>query len=278
MRSPGSTVGRRAVRESPVGLASYVLLGALVVAACGGPGQPGGSEVGTTPDLAGTSWTVTEIAGTTTLEATTPTLEFGADGGLSGTDGCDRYAFRVSLAGGSIDLGEGETTGIGCEPQVMAQADAFHQALAAATTWRVTPDGALEIGEQGALVAVPTPTEPEPVGTAVPSEDALDDTSWVLIDLGGSADLLGTVVTLELGADGSIGGSGGCNTYRGDFAVDGERISIGPLASTKRACPGPAGRIESTYLSALDAVGLWTVDAAGHLVLTGPTPLTFEPG
>ena len=76
----------------------------------------------------------------------------------------------------------------------------------------------------------------------------------------------------------SVGGSGGCNTYRGDFAVDGETISIGPLASTKRGCPGPAGEIETTYLAALDAAGLWAIDAAGHLVLTGPTPLTFEPG
>jgi heat shock protein HslJ len=246
---------------------------AAVLLACG-PTFPDDVPGGT---LAGTSWVVIEIAGTTTIEERRPTLDFGADGRLTGTDGCDRYSLAVRIDGATLELGDGVTSGVGCDARTTAQAEAFWQVLRPATRWARTPEGHLELGERGELVAEAA-APPSPVGSEPVDAEDLTGTTWLLIDLGGSTDLLGTIVTLELGADGTVSGSGGCNEYHGAYAVDGGDLSIGPLASTKRGCPGLVGEVEATYLAALDAVGSWSIDPAGHLVLGGPTTLVFEPG
>ena len=59
--------------------------------------------------------------------------------------------------------------------------------------------------------------------------------------------------------------------------VDGGTIAIGPLASTKMACPPPASDIEAAYLPALDAAGSWEILPSGQLVLRGPQVLTYQP-
>ena len=40
-------------------------------------------------------------------------------------------------------------------------------------------------------------------------------------------------------ADATVSGNAGCNDYTGSYTVDGEKLTIGPLAATKKAC-GPA--------------------------------------
>ena len=78
-------------------------------------------------------------------------------------------------------------------------------------------------------------------------------------------------------AGGTVSGNAGCNTYNGSFTVDGGAIDIGPLATTKMACPPPASDIEAAYLPALDAVGSWEILPSGQLVLRGPQVLTYQP-
>jgi len=52
--------------------------------------------------------------------------------------------------------------------------------------------------------------------------------------------------------DGRISGSGGCNRYSAAVLETGPGgLSIGPAASTKMACPDPAGGFEDRYFSAL---------------------------
>ena len=247
------------------------VLAAIVLAGCGGGGGEGASG-----GLVGTSWVVTELAGTATIERSRPTMAFGEDGRVAGTDGCNRYSMAFRTDGDRIELTDAVGTDAACGPEVMAQADAFAQALAGADRWRQTDTGTLEFG-QGDLVAAPAGAA-GPATPGAPGADELADTSWLLIDLGGSSDLLGTVVTLEVAGDGTLGGSSGCNTYSGPYAITGTDIAVGPLATTRMACPSPAGDIEATFLGALDAAGQWSIDDAGHLVLIGPTPLTFEPG
>jgi heat shock protein HslJ len=49
-----------------------------------------------------------------------------------------------------------------------------------------------------------------------------------------------------------ISGTGGCNTFSGPYSVDGDAITVGPLASTLRACADPAvEQQEQHYLQAL---------------------------
>ncbi len=56
---------------------------------------------------------------------------------------------------------------------------------------------------------------------------------------------------VQFGAKGEISGFSGCNRFFGNYEQNGERLIIGPLASTKKACAGPQMEMEREFLSAL---------------------------
>jgi len=76
----------------------------------------------------------------------------------------------------------------------------------------------------------------------------------------------GVKVTAVFG-EGRVSGSGGCNRYSAAVVeTDPPRFSIGPAASTKMACPNPAGGFEDRYFSALQAANRFGF-LLGNLVL-----------
>lgn len=52
-------------------------------------------------------------------------------------------------------------------------------------------------------------------------------------------------------AGGEISGSGGCNNFFGSFTEQGRMLTVGPLASTKRACPEPIMSSEQNFFNLL---------------------------
>jgi heat shock protein HslJ len=82
------------------------------------------------------------------------------------------------------------------------------------------------------------------------------------VDLAGSewrpsfisaADLpAGIKMQVEFQPDGKIAGSGGCNRFFGGYTISGNRIKIGPLASTRKGCPGLL-RVETAFFATLQA-------------------------
>ena len=79
-------------------------------------------------------------------------------------------------------------------------------------------------------------------------------------------------VTMQV-ADGRIAGRSGCNRYTGPVALTAETLSsggleLGALAGTQMACPEPASRIESAFLTAIRQVDGYQLTATGGLVLT----------
>jgi heat shock protein HslJ len=73
---------------------------------------------------------------------------------------------------------------------------------------------------------------------------------------------------IEIAADGKVTGSGGCNRISGRAEVQGERITFGPMISTKMACPPAIMDQESKFLAALGDVQRFKVDAQkGKLIL-----------
>ena len=55
-------------------------------------------------------------------------------------------------------------------------------------------------------------------------------------------------------ANGEVVGSGGCNNFFGSFTQDGRTLTFGPLASTKKACPGELMQQERDFLDLLGRV------------------------
>jgi heat shock protein HslJ len=84
---------------------------------------------------------------------------------------------------------------------------------------------------------------------------------------------------LTLKVDDSLRGSGssGCNTWSAAmYPLKDGRLAMGPVAMTRRACPGPAMALERRYLQALHS-GLHWSTPPGALVLKGAAgTLRFE--
>jgi heat shock protein HslJ len=48
-----------------------------------------------------------------------------------------------------------------------------------------------------------------------------------------------------------VSGSSGCNGFFGTFTQQGPRLTFGPIASTRRACPEPLNSAEQQFFDAL---------------------------
>lgn len=116
------------------------------------------------------------------------------------------------------------------------------------------------------------PESPEPTPVA-----ELSGSSWIVVAVGGAPLAVAESPRVEFAADGRIGGSTGCNSMTGSYAVDGASLSFGPLATTRRACEQQLMDLESAVLGAFAGVAGWEVDGDGRLHLTGPTELVLEP-
>jgi heat shock protein HslJ len=70
----------------------------------------------------------------------------------------------------------------------------------------------------------------------------------------------GTTMTAEF-KEGTIGGLATCNTFSGGYTVEGNAMTIGPLATTLMACTNPPGATEqeSSYLGLLSTVDAFEV-------------------
>lgn len=78
----------------------------------------------------------------------------------------------------------------------------------------------------------------------------------------------GSPVTLNVtGTD--LGGTSGCNSYGGQFTLDGSAISIGDLVSTLMACSPEVMAVEVPFTHALSRVDTVAIER-GDLVMTGP--------
>jgi heat shock protein HslJ len=116
-------------------------------------------------------------------------------------------------------------------------------------------------------------------GCAITSRDATMDlpgTSWVLVDLDGTAPVGETPPTIAFDDQGTVTGTGGCNTFNGEVTIDGSDLSVGPLASTQMACEEDISTQEAAFFTALQDVTSYTVDNEGRLVLQDGGTLTFE--
>lgn len=77
----------------------------------------------------------------------------------------------------------------------------------------------------------------------------------------------GIKMQVEFQPDGRITGSGGCNRFFGGYTISGNHIKIGPLASTRKGCPGLI-KVEATFFA--------TLQAASSFEQTGTTLILFD--
>jgi heat shock protein HslJ len=214
------------------------------------------SAAGTDP-LAGTSWALATLGGNPPVADTQPTLNFGDDGRSGGTDGCNTFGAAYDVSGSSLKFDTIIGTLIACEEAVMAQAMAFQQALLATAQFSAAEDKLTLIDADG-----------EELATFTPQSTDLAGTSWIVTGYNNGNQAVvsvvtGTELTVMFGDDGRISGSAGCNNFFGPFTQADGTIDIGPLASTIKLCPDPAGVMdqEMQFLEALQQAATYTLDA-----------------
>ncbi len=63
--------------------------------------------------------------------------------------------------------------------------------------------------------------------------------------------------------DGQVAGSAGCNRFHGTYSTDGSKLTVGPLATMRRACEEPLMTQEREFLAALASAVTWSIDGNG---------------
>lgn len=92
--------------------------------------------------------------------------------------------------------------------------------------------------------------------------------SWLAEDIAGKGAIDDAQTTLEIKPDGSYGGNGGCNTYRGKLKVQNGNIAFAPAAATRKMCAPAVMDQEQKFFDTLGAVISWKLEN-GVLHLTG---------
>lgn len=82
--------------------------------------------------------------------------------------------------------------------------------------------------------------------------------AWTAIEIGGLA-VEPEESSLSIGKDLRVGGRGFCNSYFSQAALDGERLSLAPVASTRMACAESVMAQEAVFFSALAATRSWRI-------------------
>jgi heat shock protein HslJ len=104
---------------------------------------------------------------------------------------------------------------------------------------------------------------------SAPPQNPLANTNWQLQSMQGTGDVpAGVSVTAYFSADGSLSGSGGCNSYNTSYTVGGQAITLFPPTATGALCGDPADTIEQTYLGLLPQAANFEI-SGGQLIIRG---------
>jgi len=207
------------------------------------------------PIFIGTIWSAKSIENSELIANSSISVQFDDKGRVTGSDGCNTFNGSYKATGTNIAINPNMiSTKKACEEDVMKQADAFNKLLLASTSYKLG-DGVMILlqGENEGL-------------SFLGSTNALAKTSWDVTGYNNGnqavvSPILNTNPTIVFGDDGTISGSAGCNTYSGKYTLDGESISIGTLATTRRECIEPEGIMEqeSSFLTYLEKANTWLI-------------------
>ena len=96
----------------------------------------------------------------------------------------------------------------------------------------------------------------------------LTGSEWRLAVEQSGEEQLFSVPTVRFNDDGRLGGDAGCNSFFGAWELEGSRLRIGELATTKKLCQPPAVmKREAAFLAALQDGGDVTTED-GELVIS----------
>jgi heat shock protein HslJ len=225
-------------------------IGLLILAACTSGSQSGG-------DLVGSFWALSELNGQPLVAGTGISAQFTAEGQVGGSAGCNRYRGAYTTSGNQITFDSAlAATMMMCDQAVMDQEAAYLKALGEAKTFAVQGEKLTLKAGDGTVLAVFQAQSQDLAGSRWQAT-AFNNGSQAVIGV-----LEGTTLTLEFDKEGNLSGSAGCNNFNGPYQLDGDQLTVGPLASTMMMCEDPQGVMEqeSQFLAALQSAGTYLIE------------------
>jgi len=208
--------------------------------------------------LPGKIWVLGSLVGKAPLKGTELTSEFTAKRRVSGSAGCNRYAGTYKVSGSTIRISPLATTRKACTEPIERQEIAFLNILSRARSF-VVSGATLTLKSAGG----------QGLATFKAQTQALAGTSWDVLAYNNGKQavvsvLTETKLTAVFGRGGSLTGFAGCNDYNASYRASAPKISIGPVASTRKHCEQPAGvsEQETSYLAALETVATYRVEGS----------------
>jgi heat shock protein HslJ len=227
--------------------------GLLVLTACASFPSQEGSEKG----LTGTVWGLTSLKDQDLVAGSTISALFAASGAFGGSSGCNQYSGEYSVTGSSIRITSPlSSTVMACSQELMDQESAYLEALGEIRSFAVTGDQLTFKDSNDQVLLVYQAQAQDLSGTA------WDVTGYNNGNQAVTSVLSGSALTAAFGADGTVAGHSGCNQYSGPYSVNGDQITIGPLASTRKACSDPAGVMEqeAQFLAAMQSANTYKIE------------------
>jgi heat shock protein HslJ len=248
---------------------SLVVVLALSATACGGDDDDDGTDgagagtedtgaPATADDLEAGPWQLRSYAGDASEDLTAASEAVAAittfDGTrVSGSTGCNQFNGPYELGDdGEIAFGALVSTQMACEPDLMAQEQAFLSALETATRAVVADDALQMLNGAGDTVLV----------FEEPEHAALEGASWMLLNYrtpsAVTSSILGADITAQFEAS-TLSGNAGCNdftaSYTGGSGTTGD-LTITAVELGDAACAEPAGIAvqEQAFAAALATV------------------------
>ena len=222
--------------------------------------------------LPGKIWVLASLAGKTPVKGTELTSEFTAKRRVSGSAGCNRYTGTYKVSGSTIRIVPLATTRKACAEPIERQETAFLTALSRARSF-VVSGATLTLKSAGG----------QGLATFKAQTQALAGTSWDVLAYNNGKQavvsvLAETKLTAAFGKSGGLTGFAGCNDYNASYKANAPKISIGPVASTKKYCEQPAGvsEQETSYLAALETAATYRVEGSRLELRTTDGALAVE--
>jgi heat shock protein HslJ len=239
----------------------------MVTTGCGdvGSGDPRRGASGELPDgRAFLSTSVTEGDVPRPLaEGTRIRLEFDGDG-LSVYAGCNYLGFQNARQNGDhLVVEEESSTDVGCRPKAMEQDEWLTTFLTSEPTMRLEGDSLWLTSKDTTIelldIEVATPDRPL-VGTRWRINTVIDGVSANSYNSEADAYLV-------FHDDGSVTGETACNSFSARYEVDGSRLSVSGLVTTRAACGDYGAVIETALFDVLQGDSTIDIETI-HLTLT----------
>lgn len=197
------------------------------------------------------------------------TAQFGEDGMVNGSAGCNNYTAGYMIEGDTITIQTPASTMMMC-PSGMQEESIYLASLSQAQSYRINGANLTITLADGQVLIFTSLNLP------------LEKTLWTLVNVEGQP--LPAELTLTaffepdpaVSGTGTISGNSGCNQFGGSYQITDNSLSVSELFTTMMACEESAMDVETAYIQALSTSQTFAITGMNLVVSSEQGVLTFS--